>query len=87
MSFSLDPAVMRARGRAYYTPILWAPDASSEAHTAEWDALRSAFTGARSGDFSALDDIPAAYLGYRDKAARVFAHNLLGDAGTDAHWS
>lgn len=76
---------MRARERGYYTPILWEPDAPHERQPAEWSALRSAFTGVRSGDFSALDGIPAAYFSYRDRAARVFAHNLLGDAGTDAH--
>lgn len=85
MQFSLDPAVMRPRGRCYFTPLLWEADASLETSSKEWKHLRDVFKKVRSGDFSALDGLPTTYASYQDIAAQVFVRNLLGDAGTDAH--
>ena len=80
---SIAPEIMSPRERGYFTPILWEPQPSLEDRADEWSFLRERFQAVREGDFTALDDLPGRYPALEDRAARVFARNLLGDAGTD----
>lgn len=80
-----EPMIMSPRERCYFTPILWAANPELETGAeSEWHTLRTYFTAARRGQFSVLDDLPRLYPQLQDPAARLFARNLLGDAGTDA---
>ncbi|WP_143140851.1 hypothetical protein [Nannocystis exedens] len=78
------PTIMEPRGRCYFTPVLWKtlpPDVEDEVE--EWRILRERFARARRGEFAALDDLLDLYPRLKGPDTRMFACNLLGDAGTD----
>lgn len=78
------PTIMEPRGRCYFTPVLWkALPPHVEDEVEEWRILRERFAGARRGEFAALDDLLELYPRLKGPDTRVFARNLLGDAGTD----
>ena len=78
------PTIMEPRGLCYFTPVLWkalAPELEREVE--EWRFLRERFARVRQGDFAALGDLLDIYPRLKSPATRLFATNLLGDAGTD----
>src|SRR5215475_13493125 len=86
MSMFDDPCMMSGRGRCYFTPALWQEQVGHEGRSAhEWPELRERFQATRQGAFDALDDLLELYLRLEGPDTRLFARNLLGDAGTDRH--
>lgn len=78
------PTIMEPRERCYFTPVLWdvqPPQFEDDVH--EWRLLRERFARARQGQFAALGDLVDMYPRLKGPDTRVFASNLLGDAGTD----
>src|ERR1041385_7690812 len=78
------PTIMAPRVRCYFTPVLWeAQRPELEDEVEEWRLLRERFARARKGDFGALGDLLGIYPRLKGPDTRLFATNLLGDAGTD----
>ncbi|MBZ5709306.1 hypothetical protein [Nannocystis pusilla] len=80
------PTFMEPRKRCYFTPVLWkALPPQVEREVEEWRILRERFARVRRGEFAALDGLLELYPSLKSHATRMFACNLLGDAGTDEH--